>query len=189
MSLFMYATADTKNAFSQRFGTVLDSLVEPCMLCNAYGTIQRMNTTAEVALGCNPVGEDLRQVPKKIQESERIINNLLHYARIKKPCFKQLHLYSFLNESISGIQTRFADAEVSLKKELGVFRDLTPLLDPFQIREVLLNVLQNACEAVRDRHGEIVVQDEILPTDSVVISISDNKGTQVRISLPLERNL
>jgi signal transduction histidine kinase len=111
-------------------------------------------------------------------------------------------------------------------------------LDPFQIREALLNILQNAYQALRDRHGEIVVQSEILPHDSAVISISDNgegienneledifkpffsgragggsglglticrelvdlhhggitvqseknKGTQVRISLPLEGN-
>jgi signal transduction histidine kinase len=116
----------------------------------------------------------LDNIENKIEESERIINNLLAYSRIKKPVMKKIHLYNFLTECITTFGAQHCGSGIKIKTELSGLSDVHFTLDPFQIREVLTNVLDNACGALQNMAGEIIIKGEQVPPDMIVLSVSDN---------------
>lgn len=113
-------------------------------------------------------------IEKKIAESERIINNLLNYSRMKKPQPKMIHLYNFMEECIDTIKIQYRNVEVKLKKNYNVFKNVKVNMDPFQIREVVTNILNNAYQALREDGGRIRIKGEIADANELIIEISDN---------------
>jgi signal transduction histidine kinase len=111
-------------------------------------------------------------IDKKIAESSMVINNLLNYSKIQNPRLRRVWLSEVLAESIKSVKKRFRQKPVKVSKRLGRLRDLSLMADPGHLREVFLNILNNAVQAVEaggmirisaDRNGE-----------SVVVEITDN---------------
>jgi two-component system NtrC family sensor kinase len=86
------------------------------------------------------------------RETERcgtIVRNLLDFARQREPSLKaDVDITEVLEEALSLLANQIALQEITLQKR---YDQLPPIMaDPTQLRQVFLNIILNACEAMHD---------------------------------------
>jgi signal transduction histidine kinase len=118
------------------------------------------------------VHEHILSIEGKLRESETIIDNLLAYTKIRPPQRESVNIAELLDECR---RERFAknDAGIRFEEELGPVRGLTIPADPYQLREVFSNLLNNARDAVKKGEGVVNISAH-REKDSLIISIRDN---------------
>ncbi|MDD5773499.1 MAG: ATP-binding protein [bacterium] len=99
----------------------------------------------------------LNNIENKIVESEQIINNLLFYSKIRMPNYENFNFYEILIECIKDSK-KISKKKVLLKKELEPIKNIFIESDPFQIKEVFINLLNNAHDAVSEPDGLIEIK-------------------------------
>jgi PAS domain S-box-containing protein len=143
-------------------------------LRNPLGVIQTASYNIKRKNENPGINKHLARIEKKVAESDQIINNLLNYSRIKIPQLKRIQLYNFLNDCVSSAKRKYFNNHIKLIRNYDSLKELFISVDPFQIREVLNNVLNNAYEAFPDDKGTIEVRGSILLQENVEIEIIDN---------------
>ncbi|MBI3601437.1 MAG: MASE1 domain-containing protein [Candidatus Omnitrophica bacterium] len=116
----------------------------------------------------------LDNIQKKVWEGNRIIDNLLSYSRIKIPSYEPCAILTLLEECVLNIQNQFKELEVAVQKNYQISDDFVIEADSNQIREVLVNVLDNAYQAMKDKSGRIELTVQKRDNEYVEISIKDN---------------
>lgn len=103
-------------------------------------------------------GQDLERhianIDKKISESNQIITNLLFYSRLKPPQCRPLDVRELLEDCLEAAAGRTGAAVVSA----GGINALTGVMleaDAVQLKEVLNNLLNNACDALPPGGGRV----------------------------------
>lgn len=114
----------------------------------------------------------LASIDKKIAESDQIINNLLFYSRLKPPQFEKFDVFDALEESIGSIENK-KQKGISIIRDTDSLKDLSIEADPLQMREVFVNILNNAHDAVPVDNGEIKIGSKV-SDKYLTISIEDN---------------
>ena len=101
--------------------------------------------------------EDLRQEVRRI---EKVLNDLLTYARPKAPQFGMAdlkdtvaHTLQFARQQIGSKNVEFS---IQIPSPLPRFR-----MDPEQLHQVLLNLVLNGIQAI-DQEGKITIQARVL---------------------------
>jgi len=146
----------------------------------------------------------LATIDKKIDESNQIITNLLMYARIKQPVYEAVRIRDLLRESVESAKARNEGRHVAFRDECGPVESVVATLDPFQIMEVMSNIIANAVQAIPAEGGgtvalsaravdgmlRILVSDtgagidpDILPHVFEPFFTSKSKGTGLGLSL------
>ncbi len=92
----------------------------------------------------------LNNIDKKILESDRIINNLLLYSRIKSPHYQRVNLYHILDECISNAKAKYKDTGIDVIKKYRGLKNRIIEADELQLKEVFANILDNAYDAIRE---------------------------------------
>lgn len=114
------------------------------------------------------VREYLGIIRNQVQISEKIVADLLDFARIRSPQRTTLNLAGFVEEQL---------ARTALPPTVTVARhvddDLSVVADPIQIGQVLLNVLTNAVQAMEQNPGTLIVRARA-ENDKVSLEVSDN---------------
>ncbi len=92
------------------------------------------------------------------RETERcstIVRNLLDFARQREPSLKpDVDINAVVEEALSLLANQIALQEITLEKK---FNQLPPIMaDPMQLRQVFLNIILNACEAM-NKEGVLTV--------------------------------
>ena len=95
------------------------------------------------------VEEFIQKLRKQAQRTQRIVQNLLSFARQHKPKRVHVDLRSVLEDTIA---LRDYDMKVN---NIAVERDFEPVLpsvvaDPHQLEQVYLNIINNAADAMMD---------------------------------------
>jgi two-component system NtrC family sensor kinase len=108
------------------------------------------------------------------RETERcstIVRNLLDFARQREPSLKpDVDINAVVEEALSLLANQIALQEITLEKR---FNQLPPIVaDPMQLRQVFLNIILNACEAM---HNEGVL--------TVTTSLSNKRKKAVRVEI------
>ncbi len=113
----------------------------------------------------------LANIEKKITQSDQIINNLLFYARLKRPQFERVDISQVLEESIDSFRKRFPDfrEEESLRGIKGLVIDA----DPLQMSELFNNIISNAYDAAKAMQGHVSIEAS-REDSSVKFVIRDN---------------
>jgi PAS domain S-box-containing protein len=119
----------------------------------------------------------LTNIEKKVWEGNQIIDNLLSYARIKIPNYENVHILNILDECLASAQGRFAEKGIVIEKHYGDSLDIIEA-DSNQIREIFLNILNNACQAFAAPGGRVelkAVRDGHMG-DMVKVTVQDAGG-------------
>jgi signal transduction histidine kinase len=124
---------------------------------NASAYLRRRLDGGGAALAADPrLPQFLEVIQREVEECSRIISDLLDFARERAPVFAPCPLRPLVDEAASvvrGARERILNA---VPEDLPV-----PRLDKGQFRQVLVNLLQNAVEALpEDGSGHVVVQAE-----------------------------
>jgi len=114
----------------------------------------------------------LANIDKKISESDQIINNLLFYSRLRPPQFERVKILDVLEESIESAEDK-NKRDVSIIRNLDCLANVSIDADPFQMKELFVNVLNNAYDAAPERAGELRISSEI-DNEHITISFEDN---------------
>ena len=95
----------------------------------------------------------VRKLFKQAQRTHRVVQNLLSFARQRKPQKEQVDLRKVLEESFTLREYDLKVNNVSLEREIP--QDLPSVVaDPHQLEQVFLNIINNALDAMVESNGE-----------------------------------
>jgi two-component system, NtrC family, sensor histidine kinase HydH len=148
-------------------------------LRNPLAAVRNANTyitkrIASSGMGANLTDPKVKQfltvIDHEVAACTKIIADLLDFARERAPVLQPCPLRPLVDDAVAILpqsKTRIVNA---VSEDLPV-----PSLDRDHFRQVLINVLQNAVEAIpSDRDGEVVIQAEASEGELLRIIISDN---------------
>ena len=110
------------------------------------------------------------------RETERcgtIVRNMLDFARQREPSYKpDIDVNTIVNESLDLVGNKIALEEIKLEKRFGQLPTITA--DPSLLKQAILNVVLNACEAM-DHGGMLTITTEFREKDQMIrMIIADN---------------
>ncbi len=118
----------------------------------------------------------LKLIISEIERIELLLKKLLEFARPSKPQLERVNINAILENTISFLQKQSSslspkNGKIEIVKE---FADNLPdiLADPEQLRQVFINLLVNAKEAMPEG-GTVTIKTKLIPPGSIDISISD----------------
>jgi len=117
----------------------------------------------------------VRKLFKQAQRTHRVVQNLLSFARQRKPQKQEVDLRKVLEESITLREYDLKVNNVSLERE---FPEQIPsvIADPHQLEQVFLNVINNALDAMVEGSGSGVLKIRVFKKDSYVCIEFDDNG-------------
>ncbi|MDD5556978.1 MAG: PAS domain S-box protein [bacterium] len=115
----------------------------------------------------------LATIDRKVDDSDEIINNLLFYSRIKQAHHARLRPASVLRECIATAARRHPGNRVTVRRRLAPISGLRIDADPLQVRELFVNILNNAFDALGGRAGVVTVEARRKPRGMVSVRIGD----------------
>ena len=120
--------------------------------------------------------EDFDVISQEIRHIDTIVQNFLEFSRPPKLKIQPISPSMVVDQAITLLKHRLKsyDVEVTIERE----RNLPEIdADPEQLKEVLVNLVVNACEAM-EKGGSIVIREQEARTPSQdrlsVIRVSDN---------------
>lgn len=121
------------------------------------------------------VEEFIMKLHKQAQRTQRIVQNLLSFARQHKPKRIHVDLRSVIEDTIA---LRDYDLRVN---NIVVDRDFDPVLpsvvaDPHQLEQVYLNIINNAADAMLDRSAGGVLKIRVFSENGNVVSQFHDSG-------------
>jgi len=120
--------------------------------------------------------EDFDVISEEINHIDTIVQNFLEFSRPPRLKLQHVSPSDIVDQAIQLLQHRLESYEVFIKIQR---KEPLPLVqaDPEQLKEVLVNIIVNACEAM-GQGGSIVIYEEVdieqEKLRSAVIRISDN---------------
>lgn len=115
--------------------------------------------------------DSLREIARQAGRCKEITHKLLSFARRTESVIKSLNINELI-EDVIGIVER--EAAVNNIEIIRQYDEPLPLIysDPAQLRQVFLNLLNNATDAIK-RGGEIKIETGTGEDDSISIKVSD----------------
>ena len=115
--------------------------------------------------------EFIEFVTREVNRINRIVNGLLDYARPRKLELLKVNIPELVDETLSSLNANFDEHHITIKKN---YNQIPPIeIDPEQIRQVLLNLILNAVEAMPNG-GTIKISIQEIEREEVEIEVSDN---------------
>jgi len=90
--------------------------------------------------------EFIELVTHEVNRINRIVNDLLDYARPRKVTLRTTNISELIDETLSSLKVTFDEHHITIEKD---YTQTPPIeTDPEQIRQVLLNLILNSVEAM-----------------------------------------
>lgn len=119
----------------------------------------------------------LGRVINEIRRMERLLKDLLSYARPPKPQLDQANINQLLEQTIKNVEisaAKTAGKQISFKRDF-ITKPLLLEIDSSQLQQVFLNILLNAIDAI-SAIGKITIKTEQDQNQTTVTIIDDGKG-------------
>jgi two-component system NtrC family sensor kinase len=116
--------------------------------------------------------ESVDKIEQHVERARKIIHNLLGFARRMEPAKEKINVNNLLDETTGFLENEAKYVNISIEKQYG---DNVPIItsDLSQIQQVVLNLLNNAIDAI-DHNGTVTVATRYAEkTDEVEIAIAD----------------
>jgi PAS domain S-box-containing protein len=121
----------------------------------------------------------VRKLFKQAQRTHRVVQNLLSFARQRKPQKQEVDLRKVLEESLTLREYDLKVNNVSLEREIP--DDLPSVLgDPHQLEQVFLNIVNNALDAMVESSGSGVLKVRVFKKDAYVCVEFDDSGPGIK---------
>ena len=112
-------------------------------------------------------------IVREVSRLEKLLSDILAYSRKPTICYSRCELGEILKECFESCTTALEDYNIRLSASLGS-RPWLVLGDGHQLKQVFINLLLNACEALPDGGTiDVVIEKENSDKDIVMVSISD----------------
>jgi signal transduction histidine kinase len=120
--------------------------------------------------------EDFDVISKEINHIDTIVQNFLEFSRPPRLKLQSVSPSDVVDQAIQLLQHRLESYEVFIKIQR---KESLPFvqLDPEQLKEVLINIIINACEAMGQGGSIVIYEETIIEQEkfrSAVVRISDN---------------
>jgi len=117
----------------------------------------------------------VRKLFKQAQRTHRVVQNLLSFARQRKPQKQEVDLRRVLEESLTLREYDLKVNNVTLEREIP--EDVpSVLVDPHQLEQVFLNVINNALDAMVEHGASGVLKVRVFRKDAFVCVEFDDSG-------------
>ena len=116
--------------------------------------------------------ESLDKIEQHVDRARKIIHNLLGFARRMEPAKEKINVNNLLDETTGFLENEARYVNISIKKQ---YSEDVPVItsDLSQIQQVVLNLLNNAIDAI-STNGTITVSSRYLEkSDQVEIAVAD----------------
>lgn len=123
------------------------------------------------------IEDSMRQINTQIDRCAQITQAILKFGRKSEPVIQDIDLLRFIPEIMGMVSKKAAVHGISVQEKIS--SDTQPIhADPAQLQQVLLNLLNNAMDAVLARHGteggELLIGTEPAVDGQVKLFVKDN---------------
>jgi two-component system NtrC family sensor kinase len=121
--------------------------------------------------------DSLNQIKIQIDRCAKITQAILRFGRQSESAPRDIDLSEFIPEAVGMIEKKAAVHGIKLGKD--ILPHTPPVhADASQLQQVLINLFNNAMDAVVERHGpeggELSIQARPAPNERVMIAVTDN---------------
>jgi two-component system, NtrC family, sensor kinase len=106
-----------------------------------------------------------------INRIDRIVKGFMAFARQEKPQKRKISIHKILEETLALVanfkQFHQIHIETSLAENLPEI-----YVDPYRLEQVFINLINNACDAMQENGGNLIISSE-LDSNILVISFED----------------
>jgi two-component system NtrC family sensor kinase len=108
---------------------------------------------------------------REVERTTAIVQNLLDFTRPKDPARKPMNLIKVVEESLALIANKLSLSNIAVVKLFNPLPEIQA--DPAHMKQVFLNLLINACEAM-EAGGTLTIRSDHHPeTNTVTMSVRD----------------
>lgn len=134
------------------------------------GELKESEETAEL-------DDSMNQIQLQIGRCAKITQAILKFGRQSEPVPQDVDLGSYIPEVVDMVKKKANVHGMIISQNIA--EDIPNIHgDPAQLQQVLLNLLNNAIDAIVERHGshggEVAVEADLKPNGKVGISVTDN---------------
>lgn len=117
--------------------------------------------------------EDMKVIIKETLRCRDIVKNLLDFAKLDKPKFEAVEINEIISDSLRILEKLPQFKDINIEKYLG--KNL-PFIqgDPQQLQQVILNLILNAVDALKNKGTIKITSDYHRNTANCMISIEDS---------------
>jgi two-component system NtrC family sensor kinase len=127
----------------------------------------------------NRSADYVRKLFKQAQRTHRVVQNLLSFARQRKPQKQEVDLRKVLEESITLREYDLKVNNVSLERDFPA--DLPSVIaDPHQLEQVFLNIINNALDAMVEGSSGGALKVRLSRKDAYVCVEFDDNGPGIK---------
>lgn len=112
----------------------------------------------------------LRSTEEGIEKIQKIVDDMLHFAKPKPSHFKEVDLDELIERSLEILQTKLKKSNINTFFEKG--KGIPKIrVDPHQIQQVLINLILNSIQAME--HGGTLSLKTFLDEDKIGVELKD----------------
>ncbi len=126
-----------------------------------------------------PSADYVRKLFKQAQRTHRVVQNLLSFARQRKPQKQEVDLRKVLEESLTLREYDLKVNNVSLEREIPEHVP-SVVADPHQLEQVFLNIINNALDAMVEGSGSGLLKVRVFTKDAFVCVEFDDSGPGIK---------
>jgi C4-dicarboxylate-specific signal transduction histidine kinase len=113
----------------------------------------------------------LEKIETSIKRARQITHQLLGHVKKPESKFSEINLEIILNETLGMLKKEIQDKQIRVNWEIDKNNNII-WSNPYQIRQVLINLLSNAVHAL-NQNGEIILSTHA-KDDDIILEVKDN---------------
>ena len=117
--------------------------------------------------------EHLSNIKKQVQRADGIITELTKYSELAGGKIDNIDVNNEIRKCVHDLDYEIKERKITIVEELS--KNLPKLIiDESQFRQVISNIILNACQAIEHNNGRIVLKTSTNVNNDIIIEIEDN---------------